>query len=254
MGSTIARWLKVGFQTQTMTGVVLDLARVPSMGSLLAPQHQQLGVGGQDLTQSVLKLAASVNAPADVIHPLFGNPFDPFPSRSQEGQRPSGVSLARGAMPGGLSTTGIADGERTGKQILRQMELANQCQPALPESGGLRTFGLRLHRDVILQGYGRRQPNLRLRKIGSFRDALCQFGPALHSQTLIAFWHFRGSETAGRDPAEIAMSCCGPQKSRRIPKSISRVKGCTCNPLANPLITPAVPAELIFAAGVVKLG
>ncbi len=61
-----------------MAGIVLDLARhvAPSAGWLLfAPQDQQLGIGGEDLAQSVLKGAASFDAPADVVHPLDRNSF-----------------------------------------------------------------------------------------------------------------------------------------------------------------------------------
>ena len=72
MGAAIAGLLEVGFQPQTVAGVVLDLASLrPSTGLLLAPQHQQLSVGGEDLAQSVLKGAAGCDAPADVVHPVF---------------------------------------------------------------------------------------------------------------------------------------------------------------------------------------
>ena len=58
------------------------------------------------------------DAPADVVHPVFGNAFDPFLASGHEGQRPGGVLLAVGAMAGGFTATGIADGQRAGKQIL----------------------------------------------------------------------------------------------------------------------------------------
>jgi hypothetical protein len=53
-------------------------------------------------------------------------------------------------MAGRLSTTGIADGERARKDILGQLELAEQCKFALAKPGGFGTFGLRFHLAVIL--------------------------------------------------------------------------------------------------------
>jgi hypothetical protein len=56
----------------------------PSTGLLFAPQHEQLGVGGKDLAQSELKGAAGGDAPADVVHPVFGDAFDPFRAGGNE--------------------------------------------------------------------------------------------------------------------------------------------------------------------------
>src|ERR1035438_8023582 len=44
------------------------LHAVPSTGLLFPPQHQQLRIGGEDLAQSVLKGAAGLDTPADVVH------------------------------------------------------------------------------------------------------------------------------------------------------------------------------------------
>ena len=132
---------------------------------LFAPQHQQLGVGGEDLAQSVLKGAAGFDAPADVVHPIFGNAFDPFLAGGHEGQRPSGVPLALGAMAGGFTAAGMADGERARKQILGKLELAEQRKFALAEPGSLGTLGLEFHLEVILlQEVAQTKPNSRTRK------------------------------------------------------------------------------------------
>jgi hypothetical protein len=45
-------------------------------------------------------------------------------------------------MAGRLSTTGLADGKTTGKQIFGELELADQREFALAEPGGLRALGL----------------------------------------------------------------------------------------------------------------
>jgi hypothetical protein len=68
-------------------------------------------------------------------------------------------------MAGRLSTTGMADRERTGEQIIGETELADQRELALPEPGGLWTLGLGLHLAVILlQDDQGSQQNLRTRK------------------------------------------------------------------------------------------
>ena len=43
------------------------LRAVPATGLLFAPQHQQLGVRGEDLAQSVLKGAASFHSTAHIV-------------------------------------------------------------------------------------------------------------------------------------------------------------------------------------------
>jgi hypothetical protein len=53
-------------------------------------------------------------------------------------------------MAGRLATTGIAEGERTRKQILREWELAEQRKFALAEPGGFGTLGLAFHLVVIV--------------------------------------------------------------------------------------------------------
>jgi len=115
---------------------------VPSTGLLFAPQHEQLGVGGEDLAQSVLKSAAGGYAPADVVHPILGNAFDSFLTVRHEGQGPGSVPLASGAVAGRFSAAGMADGEGAGQEILGEGELAEQGEFALAEAGSLGAVGL----------------------------------------------------------------------------------------------------------------
>src|SRR5207249_6594407 len=120
---------------------------VPSTRVLFSSQHEQLSIGGEDLAQSVLKGATGFDAPADVIHPLFGDALHTLLARGHKGQGPSRVSFARGAMAGRLSTTGLADGKTTRKQILGELEPADQRKFTLAEPGGFRALGLWFHLD-----------------------------------------------------------------------------------------------------------
>ncbi|MEK7406376.1 MAG: hypothetical protein AAB225_14840 [Acidobacteriota bacterium] len=43
---------------------------------LLAPEHQQFGVGGEDFPEGILKLAAGLNQPLDFLGPSGGDSFD----------------------------------------------------------------------------------------------------------------------------------------------------------------------------------
>jgi hypothetical protein len=53
-------------------------------------------------------------------------------------------------MAGRLATTGMADGERAGEQILGELELAEQRKFALAEPGSFGSLGLGFHLGVIL--------------------------------------------------------------------------------------------------------
>src|ERR1035437_2438030 len=89
-----------------------------SLVLLFAENHQQLRIGGENLPQSVLKPAAGLDPLADVIHPLFGNPFDPaFPIR-HECQEPDGMPLTRSAMAGGVAAGAMGGRGEGGAQRL----------------------------------------------------------------------------------------------------------------------------------------
>jgi hypothetical protein len=118
-----------------------------SLALLFAENHQQLRIGGENLPQSVLKPAAGLDPLADVIHPLFGNPFDPaFPIR-HECRKPDGMAFTRSAVAGGFAATAMGEREGAGQQILGQGEAAEHGELALAPASGLGTFwgGLQLN-------------------------------------------------------------------------------------------------------------
>jgi hypothetical protein len=77
---------------------------------LFAPQHQQLSIGGEDLAQSVLKLAAGVDTPPDIVYPLVRNPFDATLALRHEGEKPDGMALARSAVASGFAAATVSEG------------------------------------------------------------------------------------------------------------------------------------------------
>jgi hypothetical protein len=53
-------------------------------------------------------------------------------------------------MAGGFSAAGVTDRQRTGEQVFRDWELADESEFPLAEPGGLRALGLGFHLEVIL--------------------------------------------------------------------------------------------------------
>jgi hypothetical protein len=108
--------LEIALQSQTMGGIVFESVEnaAPSAGWLLfAPEDQQLGIGREDLAQSVLKGAASFHTLADVVNPLDRNPLHTTLSLRHESEKPNRMTLARRAMTSGFATAAVSEGERT---------------------------------------------------------------------------------------------------------------------------------------------
>ena len=137
-----------------------------SAGRLLfAPQHQQLSIGSEDLAQSVLKLAAGVDTPPDIVHPVVRNPFDATLPLRHEGEKPDGMALARGAVACRLAAAAVREGERAWQEILGEGKLAQAGELTLPEAGSFRAFGADIHLEVIIHTEQRTsQDFLRTRK------------------------------------------------------------------------------------------
>jgi hypothetical protein len=53
-------------------------------------------------------------------------------------------------MAGGLTAAAVSEGKRTGEQMRRDGEAAEEFELALAESGGLGTSGCDLHMSVII--------------------------------------------------------------------------------------------------------
>lgn len=72
---------------------------------LISLQSQELGVSRKDLGDGFFKLARLFDPLADRIHPINGNSLDMLLTVQHKGERPDGVTLAVGAMAGGLATS-----------------------------------------------------------------------------------------------------------------------------------------------------
>jgi hypothetical protein len=116
----------------------------------LAPQNQQLRIGCEDLAQSVLKGAAGLDAPADVVHPLYGDAFDAALPLRHEGEKPDGMAFARSAMASGSAAAAVSEGQRAGQQVLREWKLTEAGELTLTEAGGFWAFGADIHLKAIM--------------------------------------------------------------------------------------------------------
>jgi hypothetical protein len=110
---------------------------------LLARQHQQFGVGGEQFADGILKLVTGLDAGADQFGPMPGDAFDAAAALVDKGQGPTGMAgvLGVGAMAGGFATSGGGLGERARQQVFGEGEAAQEFKLALAEAGGLGAFG-----------------------------------------------------------------------------------------------------------------
>jgi hypothetical protein len=85
------------------------------------------------------------------LDPLVRNALHALLASGHEGERPNGVALlVPSAMAGGLTTAAVSERKRTGEQIGRDGEAAEEFELALAESSGLRALGCDLHMSVII--------------------------------------------------------------------------------------------------------
>ena len=114
----------------------------PSPLPLLPPQGQQSCVGGEDLGHSLFELPARLHQPLNLLDPFMGDALDALLTPGHKGERPDGVPLlVLRAMAGGLTTAAVSERKRTGKQIGRDGEAAEEFELALAETSSLGTFG-----------------------------------------------------------------------------------------------------------------
>ncbi len=68
-------------------------------------------------------------------------------------------------MAGGLTTAAVSEGKRTGEQVGRDSEAAEEFELPLAESSGLRAFGADIYMSVILHTEkAKSSASLRMRK------------------------------------------------------------------------------------------
>jgi len=118
----------------------------PPLAPLLASQHQELGIGGQNFPHRVLKFPPRLDVTADVLDPVLGNMLDVLLAVHHKCERPEGVSLlVLDAVAGGLAAAQMRKREGTGEQIVGKLETPHQLELALAESRSLRTAGFIFH-------------------------------------------------------------------------------------------------------------
>ena len=116
-----------GAASQSATSdVAKDGSSLLFLRLLLLPsrQHQQLGIGRQDLAHSLLELPPLRHPTPDIRDPGFGDVLDMFFPLDHEGQRPDLMAPALGTMAGGFATAEMGEGERTRKGIVGNLETA----------------------------------------------------------------------------------------------------------------------------------
>ena len=127
------------------------MVSAPSPALLPSPQGQQLRVGGEDLGHGLFKFPACIDEALNFLDSFLRDALDVLLAPGHERERPNGVSLlVLGAVASRLTTTAMSERERTGQQVGRDGEAAEEFELALAESGGLGASGCDLHMSVII--------------------------------------------------------------------------------------------------------
>ena len=82
--------------------------------ALIPGQNQQLGVEQEQFGGGFFEAAAGRDPRADRLNPVGGNVLDALLASGHEGEGPDWMTVAAGAMTGGLSTAAMGEGERSG--------------------------------------------------------------------------------------------------------------------------------------------
>jgi len=118
---------------------------------VLPPQRQQLSVGGEDLGHRLLKLVARLHPALNFLNPGVRDVLYPFLAAHPESEGPNGVTLlVLSAMATGLATAAVSEGKRTGKQVGRDGEAAEEFELALTETSGLWALRCDLRMNVMI--------------------------------------------------------------------------------------------------------
>jgi hypothetical protein len=117
---------------------------------LLFPlEDEEFGVQYEQFRQRLFELPALVHALANRLDPRLGNILNSLLALDHEGERPEGVTLAIGAVTGGLAATTMSKGERAGKGVGREFKMGDNLTFAPPKIADRRAGGcvLRFHSD-----------------------------------------------------------------------------------------------------------
>ena len=113
--------------------------------SLLPCQHQEFGVGGENLAHGILILATGLDALANFLDQCVGNMLLPFFSVRHKAEVPGGMTVAGSTVAGWVAAADLHLKQRAGQEIFRNLEAAEEFQLALPQADSLRAFGFPIH-------------------------------------------------------------------------------------------------------------
>ena len=116
---------------------------------MLAFQHEQLRVGRQYFTDSILKLPSLLD-PAPHLDPLLGDVLNMFFPLHHKGQRPDGMAAVIDTMTGGLTAAQMRKREGTREGIRGDREAAQQLELTLAQSGSQWPFTSMNHLNVYI--------------------------------------------------------------------------------------------------------
>lgn len=96
------------------------------MGTLLACEHQQLGVDEQQFGGGLLKVPARLDPRTNGVEPVGGNGLDTLFAAGHESKGPERMAVTADAMTGGFSAAAVGKRKRAGKSVGREMEAGHQ--------------------------------------------------------------------------------------------------------------------------------
>jgi hypothetical protein len=104
---------------------------------LLAAQHKQLCVDGEQLSNCVFARAAGLDGRADGLDPVGGDGLDALLATGHKRERTQRMAGAVGAVAGWLAATSIREHERTRESIGGNAEVCQQLAFAAFQAGSL---------------------------------------------------------------------------------------------------------------------
>jgi hypothetical protein len=140
---------------------------------LIAAQHKQLRVDGEQLSDCVFARAAGLHGWANGLNPVGGDRFDALFAADHERERTQRVASAVGAMAGWLAATSIREHERTRESIGGNAKAREQLALAAFQAGGVGASRLvRLRHLIVILLSDRSQDNTCFECSGRFSDGI----------------------------------------------------------------------------------